>query len=140
MATAGSDNHGRGEYGDETGFNNVYAEELSEVSILRAIGAGRNYLSSGPKLILSAMQDDGAEIPMGGEADAQATARIAWSTGPEPLTLRLVGPEGEMLSTRVPAETGGEAGYSGLSKGFVQAELRDATGRLHAVTNPIFVR
>ena len=76
---------------------------------------------------------------MGGETDASATARIAWSTGPQPLTLRLVGPEGEVRRTELAADTEGEIVHAGLPQGFVQAEVRDATGRLHAVTNPIFV-
>ena len=140
VATAGSDNHGRGPGDGETGFNHVHAEELSEAAILAAIRAGRNYLSSGPRLILSATQSDGTEIPMGGETDASATARIAWSTGPQPLTLRLFGPEGEVLRTELAADTEAEIVHAGLPRGFVQAEVRDASGRLHAVTNPIFVR
>ena len=37
-----------------------------------------------------------------------------------------------------PADASGVAGLTGAMR-FVMAELRDHTGRLHAVTNPIFV-
>jgi hypothetical protein len=52
--TAGTDNHGRDLESMRYGFNAVYAEELSEKEILRAVRAGHLYLSTGPKLEMEA--------------------------------------------------------------------------------------
>ena len=52
--TAGTDNHGRNPQAMHYGFNVVYAEDLSEREILRAVRAGHLYISAGPTLELSA--------------------------------------------------------------------------------------
>jgi hypothetical protein len=74
--TAGTDNHGRNSKAMHYGFNIVYAEDLSEREILRAVRAGHLYISAGPSLELSAVAGPrlpAAGIPSG--RDGAATAR-----------------------------------------------------------------
>ena len=59
--TAGTDNHGRNPRAMHYGFNVVYAEDLSEDEILRAVRAGHLYISSGPTLELNAVV--GPQLP-----------------------------------------------------------------------------
>jgi len=56
--TAGTDNHGRNHRAMHYGFNVVYADDLSEREILRAVRAGHLYISAGPTLELSAAVGD----------------------------------------------------------------------------------
>lgn len=137
VATAGSDIHGP--EGDDalTGFNHVHAAALTEPDVLAAIAAGHNYLSCGPRLILTA---DNGRIPMGGEAAAGAPLAAAWETRGTPLTLHVHGRDGILARHDLPATGAGEITLGAAAEGFVMAELRDADGRLHAVTNPIFIR
>ncbi len=65
VATAGSDVHRPAGYANSPGFNVVYAEELSERGILRAIAQGHLYLSSGPTLDFTARGTSGAQAMMG---------------------------------------------------------------------------
>jgi hypothetical protein len=139
MATAGSDIHGPEGYGVATGFNTVMAEDRTETAILAAVRAGRNYLSCGPTLILTAtgMTDDA--ILMGGEVSRAGRAMVQWSSGSVPLSLRIIGPHGVVLQQLLAAGAAGHTTLEELPETFVMAELRDADGFLHAVTNPIFV-
>jgi hypothetical protein len=139
VATAGSDIHGPEGCGVATGFNNVMAEDRTEGAILAAVQAGRNYLSSGPTLILTAagMTDDA--IPMGGEVARTGRAEVQWSGGGVPLMLRFVGPHGVVLEQTLAVGVAGRTTLAELPDTFVMAELRDADGVLHAATNPIFV-
>jgi hypothetical protein len=139
MATAGSDIHGPEGYGTATGFNNVLAEDRTEAAILAAIRAGRNYLSSGPTLILTAKGATGDALLMGAEVARAGRAEVHWTGGGVPLTLRFVGPEGIVLEQALAAGVSGQTALADLPETFVMAELRDANGLLHAVTNPIFV-
>ncbi|MGL4238568.1 CehA/McbA family metallohydrolase [Tabrizicola sp.] len=139
MATAGSDIHGPEGYDVANGFNNVAAEDRTEAAILAAVRAGRNYLSSGPTLILSAETASGEAIPMGGEVQRTGRADVQWTIGETPLTLRFVGPKGVLQEHTLEAHASGRTVLSELPETFLMAELRDANGILHAVTNPIFV-
>lgn len=137
-ATAGSDRHGGYDADGETGFNHVFADELSEPAILSAVAAGRNYLSSGPRLVLSAPQPDGTVVPMGGTAPRRRGVVVSWRADDEALLLALVGPEGPAASMPIAAGSEGEVAFAAVPRGFVQAELRNGQGRLRAVTNPIY--
>jgi hypothetical protein len=136
VATAGSDIHGA--EGDDplTGFNNVHAEALTEPAVLAAIAAGHNFLSSGPRLILTA---DEGRIPMGGDADAGVQLTVAWETLSAALTLQFIGKDGILARHDLPASGAGTVTFDDAPEGFVMAELRDPDGRLHAVTNAIFI-
>ena len=141
VATAGSDIHGPTEANAEIGFNNVDATELSEAAILAAVRAGRNYLSSGPRLNLEGVDRGGRPVPMGGEISAAGQVEVHWADVADDLELRIVGAEGGIVETRaVGAGSTGKTLLEALPTPFVMAELRDAAGRLHAITNPIFVR
>ncbi len=141
--TAGADNHG--EHPDlKYGFNVVYAAELTEAAILRAIGAGHLYLSSGPSLslraragALAAMMGDALAapaVPAGGSIRVEAT----WSgCAPEDrLALVVDGEERE----RAAAGGEGSAAWqleSGQAR-WCHVTLRDAGGTMLALTNPIY--
>lgn len=137
-ATAGSDIHGAEGGVGQIGFNHVEADALTEPAILRAVSQGRNYLSSGPRLILTAKTPMGEVAGMGDTVPAGSTFHADWQSDHLPLTVSLVDATGLRSAQAVPAEASGVAELAGAMR-FVMAELRDATGRLHAVTNPIFV-
>lgn len=139
VASAGSDIHGRDPLPEQVGFNHVDCEDLTEEAVLAAVRAGRNYLSSGPRLVLTASDAEKAAISMGSEVSRSGTARISWATEQSDLSLRVIGPGGLLTSTRVAAKSTGELVLEALPDVFVMAELRDDTGRVHALTNPIFV-
>ena len=138
VATAGSDTHSDGDYPAGPGFNVVYADNLSEAALLRAIGAGHLYLSSGPQLLLEAQTADGTVHPMGATVDRQATVRLHWQACPADATLRVV--VNCQLLYRQP--TGAAGSYEFLlaptEANWLVAEVRSATGVLLAITNPIF--
>lgn len=134
VATAGSDIHGPEGGGGPVGFNHVEAEALTEAAILSAIAQGRNYLSSGPKLILTS-----AEVGMGGTVAAGSPFQIHWQSGPEPLRLHLVDATGRRATRVIPADARGVVDHAGPAEIFLMAELRDTRDVVHAVTNPIFI-
>ena len=138
LATAGSDIHGPEGCRGQIGFNHVEAEGLSEAAILRAVAAGRNFLSSGPRLMLTAESPDGSKAAMGDTVPRGANFQADWQSEHQALELNFTDATGSRKSQRVAAGETGVAGLSG-AEGFVMAELRDARGILHAVTNPIFV-
>lgn len=138
LATAGSDIHGPEGGKGQVGFNHVEADSLTEAAILSAVALGRNYLSSGPRLILQARTPDGDLVAMGQGVPTGSVLLADWHSEQVPLTLRFVDATGQRASHPAPADQTGVAEVSGLA-GFAMAELRDAAGRLHAVTNPIFI-
>lgn len=138
LATAGSDIHGLEDGTGLIGFNMLEADALTEPAILAAVKAGRNYLSSGPRLILTAATPEALTVPMGGTTAPGAMFYADWQTEMSPLTLLFHDRTGLRSRHDLPAKSGGMAELHG-GTGFVMAELRDSTGRLHAVTNPIFI-
>lgn len=134
VATAGSDIHGPDGWSGPCGFNHVQADDLTEAAILAAVRLGRNYLSSGPKLILTA-----GSVGMGGTAPAGTALQADWETGAIPLTLGFHGTGGLLARHPIAADAKGQTVLADAPQGFVMVELRDATGLLHAVTNPIFI-
>lgn len=137
-ATAGSDIHGPEGGTGQVGLNHVEAEGLTEGHILDAILRGRNYLSSGPRLILTAETPDGRVAAMGETVPDGSTFHADWQSERMPLTLHFVDATGPRTSHAVSADASGVVALDNGMR-FVMAELRDASGRLHAVTNPIFV-
>lgn len=137
-ATAGSDIHGPEGGRGQIGFNHVEADALTEAAILQAVAQGRNYLSSGPRLVLTAQRPDGTLAAMGETAPPAAIFHAEWLAQHLGLTLTFTDATGQRQSHPVAAGGSGMATLQGARR-FVMADLRDATGRLHAVTNPIFV-
>jgi hypothetical protein len=137
VATAGSDAHELGGLGAGVGFNVVGAESLAEAAILRAVQRGRLYLSSGPRLELEA--SSGAASAGMGETLAARSADISlrWRLCPAAAVVRLVG-EGGVLAVREAAAEGADR-WRGLEARWLVAELRDPSGQLLAVTNPVYL-
>ena len=140
--TSGTDNHGRHPEQMHYGFNHVYAEELSETEILRAIRAGHSYVSAGPALGFSATFGE-QQVMMGDVLDARhgmpvqfsarwkdspANAELALIANGEPQFALSASGEGSH-SWEMPA---GEAHWCLLT-------LRAASGEILALTNPIFL-
>jgi hypothetical protein len=143
VATAGSDVHRSAGYADSPGFNMVYAEELSEWGILRALAQGHLYLSSGPTLDFTATDADGTQVMMGDllTLDRQsASVRLAstWSNAPAGARIRLVA-DGEVLES-LTIDDAGTLGWTISTQqiDWCTLEMRDDDDNMLALTNPIF--
>jgi hypothetical protein len=137
VATAGSDAHGAGGLRAKTGRNVVWSEGLTEEAILGSIAAGRLYLSVGPHLELAAVSG-GSEAGMGETiAAGSADFRADWQGCPSGSLLRLVG-DGTVLAEGR-AEDEGPRRWEGIRARWCVAELRDRSGDLLAVTNPVYL-
>ncbi|HHY57926.1 MAG TPA: CehA/McbA family metallohydrolase [Chloroflexi bacterium] len=139
VATAGSDTHSTADYAAGPGFNVVYAEELSEAALLRAIAAGHLYLSSGPVLTLEAVAQNGTRCMMGDTLTQAATINVQWSHCPPGATLRVLA-NGQLLHQQVTGATGGfRYAATPADADWLIAEVRAADGVLLAITNPLFL-
>jgi hypothetical protein len=139
VATAGTDAHGQAPSGVRPGFNNVYAEVFSESGILRAIAQGHVFLSDGPQLELSAQTANGVTAIMGDILPAErATISARWD-GCNPSDLVRLVVNGQPFTEQI-AGTQGEQqwGFTPKQARWCLIELREASGRLRAVTNPLF--
>jgi hypothetical protein len=140
VATAGTDAHGPAPQEARPGWNVVYATDRSEPAILEAVRRGRSYLSSGPRLSLSARSADGAEATLGEALQESAlTIRAGWAHGPGHGWLRLI-TDGAARETVAVGELGEHVWElpSGAAR-WVVVELRDRSDLLLALTNPIFI-
>ncbi|HZQ09106.1 MAG TPA: CehA/McbA family metallohydrolase [Anaerolineae bacterium] len=142
--TSGTDNHGRAAHdeGEPYGFDVVYAEDLSEREILRAVQRGRLYLSSGPRLELTASAN-GAHAMMGDVLNVKQNAPIQinaqWDAAPDQsqFTLIVDGAPREIWNT-------GPSGAQTLQliggqDHWCLITLRASNGEMLALTNPIFL-
>jgi hypothetical protein len=139
VATAGTDAHGP-EPMVGAGFNVVYAETLSEAAILRTIGRGHLYLSAGPQVEFSARTPTGDRALMGDALPAGAAElTVGWARCPEDARLQLMA-DGRPLAEWRPGGNGTRAwSLSAGQARWCLVELRDAQGRMLALTNPIFL-
>lgn len=142
VATAGTDNHGRQPL-EVTGaaLNVVYATEFSEPAILNAVRQGRLYLSGGPDLRLTATDDRGSEVMMGGTIGANAALRVraAWYNTLATDRVRLI-VDGSLYEELAATEAGERVwSLAGDTMRWFLLELRDAAADMRAITNPIFV-
>ncbi len=141
--TAGTDNHGsEGEKNDLFGFNAVYANDLSEPEILRAVRAGHLYLSSGPTLELTASAGDqqammGDVLNAAREAPVQVNAR--WEDCPVYAELSLIA-DGMSRKTRA-INAAGVRQWTLLAgqDRWCLLTVRGADGQMLAMTNPIYL-
>ncbi len=143
VATAGSDVHRPAGYGNSPGFNVVYAEELSERGILRALAQGHLYLSSGPTLDFTARGTSGAQAMMGDvlTLDRQIASVYlvaTWSNAPAGGRIRLVA-DGEVLES-LTIDDAGTLGWTISTQqiDWCTLEMRDGDENMLALTNPIF--
>ena len=139
-ATAGTDSHGPFDERGRPGFNHVFSQGRTERDILEAVAQGRNYLSSGPRLVIGAETTDRRRIAMGGHASkGVAIVEINWRAAGEARQLRLIANGRETARQMIDPEGSATFAARAGAKAWYLAELRDAKGELHAITNPIFV-
>ena len=147
FATAGTDVHGPGRQyqSPHAGFSTVYAGQLSEAGILRAVAAGHLYLSTGPRLSFTADHEAGGQAMMGdslttSDQTAAVTLAVGWDGVPEAASLRLIA-DGEARQTSRLGTAGKRTwSFSGSAAArWYVAEVRAPDGAMLAVTNPIFV-
>lgn len=144
VATSGTDIHGKPspelQARQRSGYNVVYADDLTENAILSAIRLGHLYISSGPDLRLTAQTNDHPPVMMGDSIQGdEISVKVVWDNAFEGDTLRLIvdGHRQEIVH----AGKSGQANWELLSSNarWFNVELRDQDGGLRAVTNPIFV-
>jgi hypothetical protein len=134
-ATVGTDIHGPSDR--DYGYNVVYAEALTEQAILDAVRRGHLYLSSGPQLALTGTSDAGESAMMGDSMHSEDCAiHLEWSNCRSGDVIRLI-VDGEVHEADE-AASGGERSWALTGKHWCLVEVRDQTGSLRAVTNPIF--
>jgi hypothetical protein len=137
VATAGTDIHGTLE--KQLGFNHVYAKDLTELEILNAIKRGHLYLSSGPKLELSARNARLEHVMMGDVlANDAVTLSLHWWGCQDGDVLELI-VNGGPIDDQLPAEHGMLEWTLPHHTKWCVVEVRDKHGNMRAVTNPIFI-
>jgi hypothetical protein len=138
--TAGTDRHGH-TAARRFGFDVVYAQELTQPAILQAIRAGHLYLSAGPALEF--MADLGHQHAMMGDVlkpaghlTIQLTAH--WKDCPTDARLELI-VDGNTRE-HLPAGQEGSKTWSlpADAARWALITLRDSTGSMLAITNPIY--
>ena len=122
-----------------SGFNVVYAEQLSEEAVLRAVRQGRSCISAGPELLLTATTAPSQTVMMGDFLPAEAvTLKAAWYNAHEGDMLRLIvdGQVKEQFAAGVEGQTMWSLEEGQLT--WATVELREVNNDLWAVTNPIY--
>jgi hypothetical protein len=139
VATAGTDVHAPPPEGVRPGFNIVYADDLSEAAILRAIGRGHLYLSSGPRVELVGRASAGAQAMIGDTLPcAEAEIRAGWSACAVGDRLRLIVDGRPLEELAIEAQGERSWAFGAGQMRWCTVELRDSRDQLLAVTNPIF--
>ena len=139
-ATAGSDAHGPRDFASAGGFNVIYAEALSEVALFEGIVAGRLYLSSGPQLTFQARGDGGGTWNIGDTVTRGATYEFSWRDCPPHAEARVMANGRLLHALPVSAEGAHRWALTPAQADWVTVEIRDKTGIVLAVTNPVYLR
>lgn len=141
--TSGTDTHGpeHNRAAGTFGFDVVYAEDLSEREILRAVGQGHLYMTAGPKLELTASTNR-ARAMMGDALDAVFNEPVhvtaQWANCAVPAQLALIA-DGAPRETLTVHEDGSQAWeLRGGEANWFLVTMRDENGVMVALTNPIF--
>jgi len=138
-ATAGSDVHGPQHYAAGPGFSVLYAEDLTQEGLLRALREGHLYLSSGPKVDLTAGGEDGGQWRMGDTISQPVSLTYTWADSPIDAMGRIV-VNGRPLHEWAAGTAGThDWALSPDQANWVVVELRDGDGAMLAVTNPIYL-
>ncbi|MBE0699468.1 MAG: PHP domain-containing protein [Anaerolineaceae bacterium] len=138
--TAGTDNHGHP--GNHCyGYNVVYADELSEHEILKAVRAGHLYLSAGPGLELNAGTGD-QQAMMGdilkSTDNSSIQLAVGWKECPPGAQLDLIVDGKIQERVNIGAEGSKTWILPGETVHWSLITVRDSTGSILALTNPIF--
>lgn len=140
--TAATDNHGSHWMDEPYGFNVVYADDLTEQEILRAVRAGHSYLSSGPRLELTATANEQTAI-MGDSVRATSGQAVqikaAWDDAPPAAQIVLIVNGAPHASMQVPAHGSQTWMLTPAQARWCLATLRADDGRMLALTNPIYL-
>jgi hypothetical protein len=138
VATAGTDIHGP-TLDPHLGFNHIYANDLAEPDILSAIKQGHLYMSSGPRLELTARNAKLEYVMMGDViVNDGVTLSLHWSNCKEGDVLGLI-VNGGMMDEQLMTEQGMLEWLLPEHTHWCVIEVRDKHGEMRAVTNPIFM-
>jgi hypothetical protein len=138
VATAGTDIHGPPS-NSSLGFNYVFADDLTESDILNAIKQGHLYLSSGPRLELSARNVRLEHVMMGDVIRGDdVTLSLHWQECQNSDVIRII-VNGGVIHEVFPAERGMLERALPDEADWCVVEVRSKKGDVRAVTNPIFV-
>lgn len=140
--TSGTDNHGHHAMDEPYGFDIVYAQDLSEREILRAVRGGHLYLSSGPRLELTATAN-GQSAMMGDSINLTSEEpihiRAQWDDCPAGSQLALIADGTPHDSTAVQASGSQTWTLTRAQANWCLVTLRAEDGVMLALTNPIYL-
>ena len=138
VATTGTDSHGPMK-DPNPGFNHIYAEDLSEKAILNAIKQGHLYVSSGPRLELSASNEALEQVMMGDLITSNKIhCSLNFSKCSRQHKLSII-VNGETFQTHAVTDDGILEWQLPSQAKWCIVELRNEQGDIAAITNPIFV-
>jgi hypothetical protein len=138
VATAGTDSH-RSPDNKHLGFNHVYANDLTELDILNGVKQGHLYVSSGPKLELTARNAKLEQVMMGEVISGdEIILSLSWSGCQQGDVLKLT-VNGDVTNEHFPAESGMLEWTLPNHARWCVVEVRNKNNDLQALTNPIFV-
>jgi hypothetical protein len=136
VATAGTDIHGPMS-DPNPGFNTVYANDLTELAILGAIKRGHLYLSSGPKLELSASNQQ-ERVMMGDLITGDnLMLSLKWHDCLSNDVLKII-IDGVVVNLYQLSESGSLEWPLPHQGRWCTVEVRGKNGHMRVLTNPIF--
>jgi len=137
-ATVGSDIHGPADPALEFLFNVVYAREFAEADILDGVRRGHAYLSSEPRLEFTGRTSSGSALMGDSLVGNRPEFLVRWTACHEGDRLRVI-VDGQ-VTKEFPTGVEGQQTWT-LDDGqphWCLIEVRDDSGNLRALTNPIF--
>jgi hypothetical protein len=138
VATAGTDMHSIQDYAAKPGFSVVYAKDLSEAALLKALRAGHLYLSAGPQVTFQARNGSGERWIMGDTVTRPVTFTVIWADCPADAQIGLIA-DGRLLDQWMVGARGQYAWHMAPDQAhWVGVEIRGGDGELLAITHPIF--
>ena len=143
VATSGTDTHRRLADNSRYAVNRIHAGDNTPEELLTALSRGHSYITCGPELTLAAESADGNRAEMG---DLVPAGKLRIVAGCKAGGVDLTGLDARLIRQGTVAEswpcvrghdtvleTQAEAGC------WIALELRDRSGGLHALSNPIHV-
>ena len=137
VATAGTDIHRHSPENHSLGFNCIFAQDLSATELLKAVRNGHLYLTNGPRLELGVTNSEGITYLMGDTFRGKdPVLRFSWDDC-QTYSLRLIA-DATVLESFDPAGSGSREMKLKQNFRWLCLEVRDATGHLRALSNPVF--